>query len=379
MTRFAYIADDAGAGNARFFKRLRDRKNGRTLNVTTNTWKATVGSSDQKLFLSQSASPFLGIYARELALGPVGEIYEYTCDANDSEGRPFRGQRRYISDGAYANTPDAADSSLQGKAHFEYIHGLTGLGPNRLFKRAIDHAAGEMWNQHDNLWEPIGDVSDTDSRIFMIPESGDFANVYGTDLEGMGSRQEIWLYDFDAQISPNQVLSAERFRLVNGTVTSGGSLPPFKLEALKAHGVLTNVDRLDPDNEPDTILTVNALASPTYMGRIVDSTGTPILAAAISAISYSVYELRPFEPGYSKPVPGHYRVALTPAAVLNDVLQLDFLWGDLDETGYNFRAQPSNSVKQAFADRGKTYAIVFTLTPQSGEVFDFRFLVKTKA
>jgi hypothetical protein len=382
MARFAYQSNDTGAGNGRFLKILLDRKNGRALNVTTNTWKAagSVSSSDRRLFLQQGASPFLGLYSRELALGPVGEFYEYTADLTFNDGRPFYCERRYVSDGAFAQTPDAATNALAGKAHFEFIHLQTGLGPNRLFVRAMDHATGEIWNRQANAWAPFGSVSESDSRIFLWPESGDFANVYAIDVDGMGSRQELWLHYYDAQLFPNEPKNGvERFRLFNGSVTSGGSLPPFKIEAVKAHGVLTVADRLDPNNEPDTILVVNARAAPTFLARLVDASGAPILAAAIASIRGNVSELRAWEPSYERPIAGHYQFAIPVSESIFDVLQVNYLWDDQpDSQGYNFRFQPSTALYQAFPDRGKLYALEIEFTPTTGECFGFRFLVKTK-
>ena len=62
------------------------------------------------------------------------------------------------------------------------------------------------------------------------------------------------------------------------------------------------------------------------------------------------------------------------AALVYDTLQNDDLW-DVDDTGYNFKHVLDVSTYPAFATAGRSYRIVFGLTPTGGQVVLVRFRV----
>jgi hypothetical protein len=74
-------------------------------------------------------------------------------------------------------------------------------------------------------------------------------------------------------------------------------------------------------------------------------------------------------------VANHAAVSLTIANVIFDTLQTDDLWNERDSTGYNFRHQIDISSNAAFTLAGRRYLVEYTLTPGSGQVIVFRFVV----
>ena len=63
---------------------------------------------------------------------------------------------------------------------------------------------------------------------------------------------------------------------------------------------------------------------------------------------------------------GHEGESVTVPSLIFDSLQNDDLW-DVDDTGYNFKHTLDVSANQVFLVAGRTYLVVFTLTPVSGQ------------
>lgn len=114
--------------------------------------------------------------------------------------------------------------------------------------------------------------------------------------------------------------------------------------------------------------------SVTLLARIVGADGTAVVKADLSAARYSVYVIDPEDPDADAPVAGHQDVDLEIAELIFDSLQLDDLW-DADAVGYNFRHVLDVSVQEAFTIAGRSYRIVFELTPATGQVILVRFRV----
>jgi len=116
--------------------------------------------------------------------------------------------------------------------------------------------------------------------------------------------------------------------------------------------------------------------SATLLARVVGAGGAAITQATISAIKYTIYLLDANDPDAGTAVDGHTDVAVSPvSSVIFDALQTDDLW-DVDATGYNFKHVLDVSANQAFAKAGRTYRVVFALTPTSGQVILVRFRVQ---
>jgi hypothetical protein len=114
--------------------------------------------------------------------------------------------------------------------------------------------------------------------------------------------------------------------------------------------------------------------SATFLARVVGAQGTPITQANTASAKYTAYLLDENDPDAGAAITGHTSVAVGVASLIFDSLQTDDLW-DVDATGYNFKHVLDVSGNQAFATAGRTYRVVFELTPTSGQVILVRFRV----
>lgn len=114
--------------------------------------------------------------------------------------------------------------------------------------------------------------------------------------------------------------------------------------------------------------------SATFLARVVGAQGTPITQANIASAKYTAYLLDENDPDAATALTGHTDVAVAVASLVYDSLQNDALW-DIDATGYNFKHVLDVAANQAFATAGRTYRLVFELTPTSGQVILVRFRV----
>jgi len=121
--------------------------------------------------------------------------------------------------------------------------------------------------------------------------------------------------------------------------------------------------------------TVFKNGSATFLARVVGPDGMVVTPAAISAVAYSVFLLDDQDPDSQTAVTGHGDVALTVEDVLYDTLQRDNLWTK-DTIGYNFKHVLDVSEHPAFAAAGRSYRVLFSLTPTSGQVILVRFRVR---
>jgi hypothetical protein len=110
----------------------------------------------------------------------------------------------------------------------------------------------------------------------------------------------------------------------------------------------------------------------TLLARVVGADAAAIQISDINAAKYSIYQLDEDDPDAGEAVTGHTDVDVDPADLLFDSLQTDDLW-DVDPDGYNFRHTIDVSSNPAFAAAGKSYRVVFTLTPTAGQVILVRF------
>ena len=124
----------------------------------------------------------------------------------------------------------------------------------------------------------------------------------------------------------------------------------------------------------DIVGTVFKNGSATLLARVVGADGTPVTQADIASAEYGVYLLEHDDPDAAAVVSGHDGVSLDVSSLIFDSLQTDGVW-DVDQTGYNFKQVLDVSANQAFTVAGRTYRIVFELTPASGQTILVRFRV----
>lgn len=122
-------------------------------------------------------------------------------------------------------------------------------------------------------------------------------------------------------------------------------------------------------------------SAPIFLARVVGNDGSALVQANLSSIAYSIYRLDPNDPDSETVVSGHSAVSLTVANVVFDTLQLGVLWQNddgefVDDTGYNFKFQPSIASNQAFAVAGADYLVRVTMTPGSGQKIIVAWKVK---
>lgn len=120
--------------------------------------------------------------------------------------------------------------------------------------------------------------------------------------------------------------------------------------------------------------TVFKNASATFLARVVGPDGLVVTWADIVTAKYSVYLLDDRDPDSQAPVTGHADVPLAVADVVFPTLQKDALWTK-DAEGYNFRHVLDVTTHPAFTIAGRTYRVLYELTPASGQVIPVRFRV----
>ena len=124
----------------------------------------------------------------------------------------------------------------------------------------------------------------------------------------------------------------------------------------------------------DIFGTVFKNGSATLLARVVGADGTPVKQADIASAEYSVYLLDHADPDAATAVTGHEGVSIDVSSLVFGSLQTDAVW-DVDETGYNVKHVLDVSANQAFTVAGRTYRIVFELTPAGGQTILVRFRV----
>jgi hypothetical protein len=120
--------------------------------------------------------------------------------------------------------------------------------------------------------------------------------------------------------------------------------------------------------------TVFKNGSATLLARVVGAGGAAITQSDLVSLAYSVYLLDEDDPDSQTTVAGHTAVSLPVSAVVFNTLQTDALWTK-DAIGYNFKHVLEVVAHPAFAVAGRTYRIVYELTPAAGQVILVRFRV----
>jgi hypothetical protein len=120
--------------------------------------------------------------------------------------------------------------------------------------------------------------------------------------------------------------------------------------------------------------TVFKNGSATLLARVVGMAGTPVAQSDVAAAKYSIYLLDEDDPDGQTPVTGHTNVSLAVSGVIFNSLQIDALWTK-DAVGYNFKHVLEVGTQPAFAAAGRSYRIVYELTPTAGQVILVRFRV----
>jgi hypothetical protein len=120
--------------------------------------------------------------------------------------------------------------------------------------------------------------------------------------------------------------------------------------------------------------TVFKNGSATLLARVVGAAGAVVTRADIASIKYSIYLLDDDDPDSQTAVTGHVAVSLSVSAVIFDTLQTDALWTK-DAVGYNFKHVMAVAEHPAFAAAGRSYRVVYELTPAAGQVILVRFRV----
>lgn len=352
----------------------RDYARRRRWNKTTSTWKSTVSSGDAQETLTEQASPHLGIYeATTTGMGAPGLIHVYF--KNVASGRIVGARRVTISDGAYLNNPDAAVTTDADKLRLDLWTTVAGGGDARYVARLEDREEGDTWNHDAGEWQ--GSVSVADSQIPLL-EDDDETNLYGAFVEDVGSRAPVRASYYDLTTDPTCTtpLREEDITVTAGSAASTGDAP-YKIEAMQAHGVLTVETRLNQTREPFLVLRADPLCSPCLMMRIVDAAGEPITPDLISSIQYSLYRRSDSDLALNTHIDGHYLKALTVNDVVLSSLQNDYLWGEVDDKGYNFRHQLNIASDEALSEYGARYDLVYDFRPASGQKFPARYQVRT--
>ncbi len=122
----------------------------------------------------------------------------------------------------------------------------------------------------------------------------------------------------------------------------------------------------------DVFGTVFKGGTATLLARVVGNAGTPITAAEIAQITYSIYLLDDDDPDWCAVVAGHDDVTLVVAAVVTNQLQVNPLW-TVDAVGYNFCHVPDISAAAAFPTAGRQYLVQYRLMPAAGATILLRF------
>ena len=120
--------------------------------------------------------------------------------------------------------------------------------------------------------------------------------------------------------------------------------------------------------------TVFKNGSATLLARVVGAAGAVLTQADLAAVKYSIYLLDDDDADSQTAVTGHAGVTLPVSAVVFDTLQTDALWTK-DAVGYNVKHVLEVAGHPAFAAAGRSYRIVYELTPAAGQVILVRFRV----
>lgn len=113
--------------------------------------------------------------------------------------------------------------------------------------------------------------------------------------------------------------------------------------------------------------------SATLLARVEGWDKALIVPENIAAVSYSVYRLGTRDEDPWTAVTGHIDKPIDPAAAVLAAPQLDDLWGDIDQVGYNFRHTLDVSAAPAFPDHAARYLVVVTITPLTGQPIQVRW------
>jgi len=108
--------------------------------------------------------------------------------------------------------------------------------------------------------------------------------------------------------------------------------------------------------------------TPLLRARVLNN-GADITQAAISSITYSVYQLDPDNIDTRTAIAAHTAVSVTTASVVFDTLQTDS-----QVARYNFKHQLATATTP-FTTAGADYLVEYTVTPTSGEKIPIRFKV----
>ncbi len=135
-------------------------------------------------------------------------------------------------------------------------------------------------------------------------------------------------------------------------------------------------DRSMANSNIDVFLEAPEGSAPILMRRVTGNDGSNITQSDISSGVYSIFLLDDQDADSRTAVTGHAAVSLgVVSGWIWDTLQTGDLWNSRDSTGYNFRHQIDISSNAAFTLAGRRYLVEYTLTPSSGQVIVFRFVV----
>ena len=127
-------------------------------------------------------------------------------------------------------------------------------------------------------------------------------------------------------------------------------------------------------NAQDIEGTVFKNGSAILLARVVGADGEAITRNTLAAIRYTVYLLDDHDPDQQTPQDGHVGISLSVAEAVYDLVQTDAVW-TRDSIGYNFKHVLDVSAHEAFPMAGRSYRIVYELSPTSGQVILLRFRV----
>ncbi len=120
--------------------------------------------------------------------------------------------------------------------------------------------------------------------------------------------------------------------------------------------------------------TVFKNGSAILLARVVGADGEAITRNTLAAIRYTVYLLDDQDPDQQTALDGHVAISLSVAEAIYDTMQTDAIW-TRDSIGYNFKHVLDVSAHQAFPIAGRSYRVVYELSPTSGQVILVRFRV----
>jgi len=120
--------------------------------------------------------------------------------------------------------------------------------------------------------------------------------------------------------------------------------------------------------------TVFKNGSAILLARVVGAGGAAITRAEVATIRYTAFLLDDQDPDQQAPLDGHVGVSIPVADTIYDTLQTDAIW-TRDTIGYNFKQALDVSSHQAFPMAGRSYRILYELTPTSGQMILVRFRV----